>query len=141
MSATSAFPGGDPELPHVLGSLSSLLLAPNEVVSFGLSWATAKFADVVTPFQSVLTGDVGSTTTFPSIWNPASTPAACAWVAAISPGTQNSTSNKLVSSAIDLRVMLRAKRTITTPLPMRTDGAEVGFTSGSPRPPAHEERW
>src|SRR3954470_15531169 len=25
----------------------------------------------------------------------------------------------------------------TTPLPIRTDGAEVGFTSGSPRPPAH----
>src|SRR3954465_3444410 len=25
----------------------------------------------------------------------------------------------------------------TTPLPIRTDGAEVGFTSGAPRPPAH----
>src|SRR5438270_5456697 len=27
---------------------------------------------------------------------------------------------------------------LTTPLPKRTDGAEVGFTSGSPRPPAQE---
>src|SRR3954452_2221567 len=136
MSATSAFTGGDRGLRHVVGSLSSLLLAPNEVVSLGLSWATAKSADAVTPFQSVLTGDVASTMTFPSIWNPTSTPAACAWVAAIRPGTQNSTSNKLVRSAIDLRVKLRVTRTISTPLPKRTGGAEVGFTSGSPRPPA-----
>src|SRR4051794_35614839 len=41
------------------------------------------------------------------------------------------------SERLNVRGKVGSTDTITTPLPIRTDGAEVGFTSGSPRPPAH----